>query len=328
MPRPPGARLRRSAGPVALDALAGALVLAGAVRASRPERVTGDIALTAASPWLLAPSGLVALGAVVARRWRPALLAGTVAAAHAWWVRPGPAGRPESPTPTDPQAGRVSVAFANVWCRNPSIDAELIELASNDADLVGLAEITDRHLAAIERHLPPDRYPFRLLHPDRPKGSRGLALLSRYPLEDAEEWTSCRHPQLDATVVGPVRFRFHLIHTWAPRGRGNIAAWRRQLGEIRDRVATDTLPSVMAGDFNATRQHRSFARLLAPGWTDAGSRAFGGWRGTWPADRWHPPLFRIDHILAGPGVAVAASRSGRGPGSDHRPIHATLCFGR
>jgi endonuclease/exonuclease/phosphatase family metal-dependent hydrolase len=81
----------------------------------------------------------------------------------------------------------------------------------------------------------------------------------------------------------------------------------------------------MVGDFNATRQHRSFDRLVGTGWSDAGALCFGGWRGTWPANRWwRPPLFRIDHILTGPGISVRTSRAGRARGSDHRPVTAEL----
>jgi hypothetical protein len=37
---------------------------------------------------------------------------------------------------------------------------------------------------------------------------------------------------------------------------------------------------VVMADFNATYQHRSFARLVGAGWNDADARAFGGWRAT------------------------------------------------
>jgi hypothetical protein len=81
----------------------------------------------------------------------------------------------------------------------------------------------------------------------------------------------------------------------------------------------------IAGDFNATFQHRSFARLVGEGWNDAATHAFGGWRGTWAANRrWRPALFRIDHILAGPGISVRSGRAGRAWGSDHRPVSAVL----
>jgi len=83
---------------------------------------------------------------------------------------------------------------------------------------------------------------------------------------------------------------------------------------------------VIVGDFNANRQHRSFARLVA-GWDDAGTWFFGSWRATWPAHRWwHPPLFNIDHILAGPGISVRWGRAGRANGSDHRPVNAVLAL--
>jgi endonuclease/exonuclease/phosphatase family metal-dependent hydrolase len=81
----------------------------------------------------------------------------------------------------------------------------------------------------------------------------------------------------------------------------------------------------MMGDFNATLQHRSFARLVGTRWSDAGTLAFGGWRGTWPANRWwRPAMLRIDHILVGPEISVRSGRAGRACGSDHRPVSAVL----
>ena len=68
--------------------------------------------------------------------------------------------------------------------------------------------------------------------------------------------------------------------------------WPKLLTALKDRpLSGENLPVVMVGDFNATRQHRSFDRLVRTGWSDAGALCFGGWRGTWPANRWwRPPL--------------------------------------
>jgi endonuclease/exonuclease/phosphatase (EEP) superfamily protein YafD len=221
------------------------------------------------------------------------------------------------------------VAFANLLYRNRDVRGILSELASGEHDIVGLAEVTEAHLSEIDALLPTADYPWRWCAPG---GSQGLALMSRAPLDEVSKWTSQGHPQLEVTVRAPgsLPFRLLVIHTWGPVGRRKIGYWRAQLAEIAARAQSrpasgDDLPVVMVGDFNATRQHRSFDRLVGTGWSDAGALCFGGWRGTWPANRWwRPPLFRIDHILAGPGVSVRTSRAGRACGSDHRPVSAVL----
>ena len=80
-----------------------------------------------------------------------------------------------------------------------------------------------------------------------------------------------------------------------------------------------------AGDFNATRYHPSFRRLLSDGMRDAHERRGRGWAATWPRNRrLLPPLMRLDHVLVSHGVEVRSIREGLGRGSDHRPIIADL----
>jgi endonuclease/exonuclease/phosphatase family metal-dependent hydrolase len=188
-----------------------------------------------------------------------------------------------------------------------------------------LAEVTDGHLNAIDVVLPPSTYPWRTIEPDGSEGSRGFALVSRVPIENVEKWWSQYHPQLEGTVLVPQAppVRLLVVHTWGPLGKRNLVRWRAQLAEIAARPGEG--PTVMLGDFNATVQHRSFARLVGATWSDAAMHAFGGWRGTWPANRrWRPAMLRIDHILVGPEISIRSGRAWRGRGSDHRPVSAVL----
>lgn len=292
------------------------------VRAVRPERSSVDIAITAATPWLLVPSGALLARALLSRRLYLASLAAALAtyqAKCAWpWTRPSVS------VGAGADAPQLKVAFANVWRSNTDVAGILAELAAGEHDVVALAEVTDHHLDAIGSILPFWTYPSRLVEPDRADGSKGLALVSRFPIERMEKWWSQGHPQLDATILvpGAPPVRLLVVHTWGPVGK-KIRMWRAQLAEIGARAEAGR--TVIVGDFNATLQHRSFARLVGTRWSVAGTRAFGGWRATWPANRrWRPALFRIDHILAGPGISVRSGRAWRSLGSDHRPVSAVL----
>jgi endonuclease/exonuclease/phosphatase (EEP) superfamily protein YafD len=261
-------------------------------------------------------------------------LAALLAAFHAACLR-----RQHAPNALDgPDGPELRVAFANLWCRNRDVTGVVGELARGEHDIVAMAEVTDEHVPVIDALLPSSVYPWRRIEPVVSPGSTGLALVSRVPLSHIGTWSSQSHPQFDAVVVAPSAgaFRLLLVHTWGPVGRTRVRAWHRQLAEVgaraRDGAGAGTgappsraLPVVMMGDFNATRQHRSFDRLVEEGWADAGTLRFGGWRGTWPANRrWLPALFRIDHVLAGPGIAVCSGRAWRARGSDHRPVSAVL----
>ena len=318
---------RHVAWPLAGYGLATMLSGVACVRAWRPERSTVDVAVTAATPWLLAPSWALLAGALAARRRLLVFVAAALAAYHATCIRPQ--SRPAGDAAELAAGPVVQMAFANLLYRNRDVRGILSELAAGEHDIVGLAEVTEAHLIEIDALLPTATYPWRWCVP---RGPQGLALMSRVPLDEVTKWMSQGHPQLEVTVraTGSLPFRLLVIHTWGPVGRRKIGWWRAQLAEIADRAQSasssgDNLPVVMVGDFNATRQHRSFDRLVGTGWSDAGALCFGGWRGTWPANRWwRPPLFRIDHILTGPGISVRTSRAGRARGSDHRPVTAEL----
>jgi len=85
-------------------------------------------------------------------------------------------------------------------------------------------------------------------------------------------------------------------------------------------------PQIVAGDFNASRDHRPFRDILAAGFADSADIARRRpWPGfTWPADRRWPPLMRLDHILVSPGIRVSEARTVKIPGTDHRAVLAVL----
>jgi endonuclease/exonuclease/phosphatase (EEP) superfamily protein YafD len=47
---------------------------------------------------------------------------------------------------------------------------------------------------------------------------------------------------------------------------------------------------------------------------------------TWPADVFHPPLFQLNHVLAGGGVTPIGAHPGPAVGSDHLPVIATVAL--
>ena len=88
-------------------------------------------------------------------------------------------------------------------------------------------------------------------------------------------------------------------------------------------------PQLVAGDFNASRDHRAFRDILRAGFVDCADAARQRHRPgfTWPADRRYPPLIRLDHVLSSqPGCIVHQARTMRIPGTDHRGVLAVLEF--
>ena len=106
---------------------------------------------------------------------------------------------------------------------------------------------------------------------------------------------------------------------------GPARRWVAGLAELGRAVRLETRPVVVAGDLNATWDHRPFRDLMRTGLRDAAIEGGHGGARTWPNDRrLVPPLLRLDHILVSGEVTVAGYRIGPGRGSDHRSVTAEL----
>jgi endonuclease/exonuclease/phosphatase (EEP) superfamily protein YafD len=168
--------------------------------------------------------------------------------------------------------------------------------------------------------------PYRHLGP-RP-GPHGTGLWARWPLAPL--------PPVPGLVAVAPRARIQPTDGWPvtvtgvhprpPVGR-NVRRWQQELAAIRSALVDTDGQQVVAGDFNASRDHRPFRDLLAAGFLDCGDVARRRpWPGfTWPAGRWIPCTMRLDHVLVSrDGAAVRASRVIRVPGTDHRGVLAVI----
>ena len=116
------------------------------------------------------------------------------------------------------------------------------------------------------------------------------------------------------------------VHIVAPM-RGLHPVWHADLRALRADLEEARGLQVVAGDFNATRDHRPFRDLLAAGYADCADIArHRSWPGlTWPAGRrWTPAVMRIDHILVSAGITVRETRTVPVPGTDHLGVLAAL----
>jgi endonuclease/exonuclease/phosphatase family metal-dependent hydrolase len=117
----------------------------------------------------------------------------------------------------------------------------------------------------------------------------------------------------------------YAVHTVGPVNRLALNQWKAELSWLADRAGSHgSAPLVIAGDFNATWQHRNFRRLLRSGLRDAHT-SVGGLALTWPETWWWlPPIMRIDHVLVSRGIAVRAQRVVGNSHSDHAALVTDL----
>jgi endonuclease/exonuclease/phosphatase family metal-dependent hydrolase len=299
------------------------LAVSAAARVARLDEAASLLILADGVTPLLVPPALLALGIGLRRRsWTLAMLSAGTVGTFLWSTVPAVG----VPLPVPPPGGAspaLRLFDANLHAANPDVAPIAEEIRAAAPDLVALQEVDPDGAAGLVRSGVLDRFPHRVTEVRR--GASGVALWSRFPLAEAQVRQVGDMPFVRATVVlGDRRLRVYAVHVEAPVGDGR-ARWRAQLRRLDEELRHERRPLVVAGDFNATRHHPSFRRLLSDGLADAHERRGRGWAATWPRDRWPlPPLMRLDHVLVTPEVAVRSVREGVGRGSDHRPVVADL----
>jgi endonuclease/exonuclease/phosphatase (EEP) superfamily protein YafD len=159
-------------------------------------------------------------------------------------------------------------------------------------------------------------------------GAFGTMVFSRYPLSAVE-----RLPVSKGTwqmrVAAPKPFWLVAVHTAQPLT--SAPTWRADHAALDAAVHDLRAPVVLAGDFNATLDHRPMRRLLDQGFSDAARQANSGWQPTWPgagdADGALPfglRLMTLDHVMTTSQFSAISTTTYSIPRSDHRALVARL----
>lgn len=222
------------------------------------------------------------------------------------------------------------VVSANLLSRNRRIEELGRQLVADAADVVVVQELTPEHADGLRRAGLLDAMPQRVLDPQR--GFYGSGLYTRWPITDPEVYDVLGMGMAAATVHGPVgAVQVISVHVISPAREGMQPVWRAQLIWLAEHVRRSALPVVLAGDFNATMDHRALRVLPAAGLVDAHDAAGRGLGLTWPR-RWHRgggrwlalPLMRLDHVFVPPTLGVRSVRTAPSISSDHRRVVADL----
>ena len=271
-------------------------------------------ALQSLTPWVLLPAFPIALVAALGDRRPLALTSAGVAVCLL--VLSFPIAFPGHRPAVEAGATRLRIAFANLYRENEDADGARAVLA-HDADLVAVVELNPimaDHLDAEGA----ERYPYRVERPLR--GSEGLALYSRYPIVDAAVRPIGTRLGMEARLdIDGRPVRLFVVHPFPPIFNGRLSGeWAASLDAIGDEATSPGPPTIVVGDFNASRWHPPFRRLLGRGLRDAHEWLGHGFSTSWPNDWPTPPFVRLDHALLRPGVIPTAVDDFRVPGSDHR----------
>lgn len=314
-------RLRSRVG-LMMIALAGLMAIVAILRALQIESSTMAIFMVAAVPIMLIPAYVVAGYAIVTRRRGLAAVGVLLVLAQLFWSASefglGRGGDGVGPA--------FRLATANVLADNDAVGVLFESLAARDAEVVLLQEMTPEQLDRVSATSSYADYPHRVL--DARPGAHGSVILSKFPITDGGVIWPGGWPMTEAVITHPngERTRIINVHTIAPLTRENITIWEQQFADLKSMVDGSDLPVIIAGDFNATAQHRGVRAIVGLGLDDAHLDAGFGWGATFPAGSLTPSILRLDRVLMSDTLHATSIDRLDPLGSDHRPLLVGLGF--
>ena len=216
--------------------------------------------------------------------------------------------------------GDYTVLTINAAHGEADAGAIVQEVRSRHVDFLAVQELTpveeqDLEAAGIGEVLP---HSYTAAFPV----SDGTGIWSRTPLTDGETYFDYGFIPVRAnTVVDGVPVTLVSFHAMSPATLAHTRQWAADLELMRSRMQEYPGVVVVAGDFNATGDHRQFRSLASDGFQDAADAAGAGLFRTFPASR---PLARLDHVVTSDGVDALEVNPVHIPDSDHLGVVAHL----
>jgi endonuclease/exonuclease/phosphatase (EEP) superfamily protein YafD len=287
------------------------------------------IVLDALTPIVYLPAWVVAVGALIMRRWWLALAAAVIVVAQLAFVAPELVAA--APVPAWARHAPVVRVFDANIDHSYRFDAGYVRAIEQDRpDLITLEEFTPPALKSMVASGVLVSFPYRCVAPGY--GAVGFLVASRLRMTACRIRTVFWEGQwvpymVEATLWspgGPVALR--VVHTLAPFP----AYWREWSAALaavdRSVRASDDSRMLMVGDFNATWGNSGFVALLHDGLTDGAAARGQATDMTWPNGAVMAPFARIDHVLTGARLAVTQIAAKPGFGSDHRYLVAVVAI--
>lgn len=286
------------------------------------DRERSTIALTALTPYALVAGAVLALLALVLRRWLTALVVTALVAFLAALLGPRAV-----PSEVDDAAGGQQLRVLSLNAYVGRADARhVVELVRDQrVDVLSLQELTPEFVSELDEAGLRQLLGHRVFEPSEDGAGSGIA--SRYPLRDLGlvPDSTLSQPSAQVALPGDRAVDVVAVHPYYPVGPGTAADWRSDMAALPEPPRGDEVPRVLAGDFNATLDHTELKELVGRGYADAAATTGRGFAPTWPArGSWLPPPVTIDHVLASDGIGVDRYEVFDVPGTDHRAVFADL----
>jgi endonuclease/exonuclease/phosphatase (EEP) superfamily protein YafD len=249
---------------------------------------------------------------VIFRRWRTALLGGSLLMIAAWPFFQFP---PDIRSPGRKTA--IRVVTLNVWARNTDYTRVVEFIRKESPDIVVLEEIDEQWRDPLDALQ--SQWPHREMVLEG--GHHGIALLSRLPFDRSQiDSIDGDIPMIIARVsVNDMPVTLCGVHLTRPTSSLGAERQARQLDDLVELLNGEPPARVVLGDFNATPWTATFSGFLSRSGLRDSRSSFGN-QASWPA--FLPGILRIpiDHCLVSPDVRVVHRKLGPNVGSDHLAV--------
>jgi vancomycin resistance protein VanJ len=283
--------------------------------------------------WWPLPAFVLAVPALLARRWRALAWLGVPILAWTWIY--GTAFLPPADVARAAPADLRVVSY-NTYVATPDASHVVDLVAETDPDIVLLVEVFPSRQAELE-----EAFATTLPHTTtvQSEGVGGVMVASRHPIVEVDRVPVVDGARSSVRVVldvDGVAVQVVPVHLRSPCvACGDSVADRLSLeGRSREaemaavlEVLDPELPTIVGGDFNSTERSLPYRELVGAGFDDPQRAAGRGPGFTWPvgSDVLPGPVVRIDWLMSRGLDPVAAWVAPSGP-SDHHPVVATFRF--
>lgn len=216
-----------------------------------------------------------------------------------------------------------TVYSANIHKSNKDFLKIIKGVAESNADILLLLEVTEENFKPVKTLI--NNYPYHIINLNITSSGTGTVLISRFPIlaHEITKYSEVGNMLVYAVLeINNRKVAFYGVHLPRPMFAAANKTRIEQFRSLAEHVAKQSIPVIVAGDFNATPYSPIFKEVLKiSGLND--SRVGFGWQPSWPTTfplLWIP----IDHILTSPEVQVHNRITGSYTGSDHYPVVAEL----
>lgn len=285
-----------------------------------PPWQTGHSFLAVAfAPWAALACVLATVAFVLLRRWLPIAVVALSALLLLWVWFPS-----FTDSIADANGPGLSIGSLNMRFGLADPQATIEWMLSSELQIVSLQEVTPDAWDGLMQAGGKSAYPFSV-NLSEPYAA-GTVLLSQYPILSSSDVSGTTFNNAIARVVTPDGVvAVVALHPAAP-GPFRQERFNADWDLLMPVIAGIAGPVVLAGDFNATPNHKQLRELSGQGFTSAATESGAGFAFTWPTiSKPGFPIARLDHIMyRGSNWEPTSFTVTDIPGSDHRAIATIL----